>query len=121
MDKRFLKDALGWGFLLWLVGYAVGFVLFFAVPPWAIGWVVMPFGIAITLWVLLRRIKTETFGYYVFIGIVWTLVAIVCDYFFLVRLFQPSDGYYKPDVYLYYVLTLALPIVVGWWKQSKQN
>ena len=32
------------------------------------------------------------------------------------QLFKPADGYYKPDVYLYYAITFVLPIVVGWWK-----
>ena len=118
---KFLKDGLGWGFLLWLIGYVLGFILFFVVPPSAIGWIIMPIGIAITLWVLLRKINVEKLGQYVFIGIIWALIAIICDYFFLVKLLQPSDGYYKPDVYLYYALTLILPAIVGWLKKSKRS
>lgn len=57
MDKQLLKDALGWGFVLWLIGYALGFVVFFIVPPSVIGWVIMPIGIIITLWVLLKKNK----------------------------------------------------------------
>jgi hypothetical protein len=30
--------------------------------------------------------------------------------------FHPPDGYYKPDVYLYYVSTFVLPLIVGWRK-----
>jgi hypothetical protein len=40
----------------------------------------------------------------------------VFDYFLLVKVFKPVDGYYKLDVYLYYVLTFILPLIVGWRK-----
>jgi len=60
----FLKDALGWGFLLWLIGYALGIVLFTIVPPWAIGLVITPIGVAITLWVLLKKINGGSLPYY---------------------------------------------------------
>lgn len=43
----------------------------------------------------------------------WTLIAIIFDYFFLVKLLKPADGYYKLDVYLYYSLTFILPVVAG--------
>ena len=36
-----------------------------------------------------------------------------CD-LFIVAAFKPADGYYKPDVYLYYALTLAIPLFAGW-------
>ena len=41
------------------------------------------------------------------------LIAVICDYFFLVKAFNPADGYYKLDVYLYYGLTFILPLAVG--------
>ena len=47
------------------------------------------------------------------------LIAIVCDYFFLVKVFNAADGYYKLDVYLYYTLTFALPLFTGWKKAIK--
>jgi hypothetical protein len=28
MNRQFLKDAVGWGFVLWLIGSALGIVLF---------------------------------------------------------------------------------------------
>lgn len=113
MTKGFYKDALLWGFVLWLIGYILGIVLFPILPPFFLGWVIMPIGIVITLWVLFKKIKGESMRYYFFLGIVWVLIAILCDYFFLVKLFNPADGYYKPDVYLYYILTLILPLLVG--------
>ena len=90
-------------------------------PPLLLGWVIMPLGIAITLWVLSKKIQSNDFQYYITLAIVWTLVAIIFDYFFLVTLFQPADGYYKLDVYLYYILTFALPLIVGWRKQNVQE
>lgn len=32
-----VRDALGWGFLLWLMGYGLGIILFAVVPLWLIG------------------------------------------------------------------------------------
>jgi len=110
-----------WGFILWLVGYVLGIVLFMAVPPSVIGWIITPIGIAITSWVLIKKIKGDSLQYYALIGLVWVLIAVMCDYFFLVLAFNPADGYYKFDVYLYYALTLFLPISIGWWKKPKQN
>jgi hypothetical protein len=45
-------------------------------------------------------------------------MAAALDYLFIVKLFKSAD-YYKPDVYVYYVLTFILPIAVGWYKKSK--
>ena len=118
MSKQFIKDALGWGFLLWLIGYGLGMVLFSVVPLSMIGWVIMPIGTIITLWVLFKKVKANSFKYYVLLGLVWVLIAVVFDYFFLVKAFKPADGYYKLDVYLYYALTLMLPMIVGWRKKS---
>ena len=119
MNRQLIKDAFGWGVLLWLIGYGLGIALFTLLPPRALGWVITPIGIAITLWVLFRKVKGDSLGYYLVVGLAWTAIAIVGDYLFIVRAFRPADGYYKPDVYLYYALTFALPIAVGWWKSSK--
>ncbi len=119
MNKQLFKDGFGWGVLLWLIGYALGIVLFMLVPANLIGWVITPIGIAITLWVLLKKVKNNSFLYFLKIGIIWALIAIVFDYLFLVKLFKPEDGYYKLDVYFYYLSTLTLPILVGWYKAKK--
>ena len=121
MDKQFYKDSFGWGFILWLIGYALGMVLFFIVPSATIGWVIMPFGVAISLWVLFKKIKSESFNHYLWLGAIWTLVAILFDYFFIVKALHPADGYYKLDVYLYYILTFVLPLIVGWRKNKAQT
>ena len=89
------------------------------VPPSALGWIIMPVGVIITLWVLFKKVKGDSLGYYLSLAVIWTLIAVVFDYFFLVKVFKPADGYYKFDVYLYYVLTFVLPLVAGWRKSFK--
>ena len=116
---RLIKDALGWGFLLWMIGYALGMILFSVVPISLIGWIIMPIGSIIMLWVLFNKIRGMSFQYYFLLACVWTLIAIVFDYIFLVKAFKPADGYYKPDVYLYYALTFVFPLLVGWRKKTK--
>ena len=117
MNKKLLKDALGWGFALWLIGYVLGFILFFVVPPSLLGWVIMPIGIIITLWVLFKKVKSTSLRYYLILAVVWTAIAVVFDYLFLVKVLNPADGYYKLDVYLYYALTFIIPLIAGWLKK----
>jgi uncharacterized membrane protein len=120
MNKQLIKDLLGWGIVLWLIGYILGFAFFFILPPPLIGWVIMPIGVVITFWVLLNKVKSEDFGYYLIIAIFWTVMAVILDYLFIVKALNPVDGYYKPDVYLYYALTFIIPLIVGWWKKQKR-
>lgn len=119
MRESFIKEGIGWGFLLWLIGYILGIVFFMFVPPNLLGWAIMPIGASITLWVLSRKIESRTLSYYVKLAMAWTALALVLDYLFIVLLLRPEDGYYKLDVYLYYALTAMLPVVVGWYKSSK--
>jgi hypothetical protein len=116
MHRQTLIDTVGWGLTLWLMGYVLGILLFFVLPPARIGWAIMPIGIVLTLWVLVTRVRAATLQSYVVLAVVWTIIAIVFDYLFIVKAFNPADGYYKPDVYLYYALTFMLPLAVGWWK-----
>ena len=118
--KQLLKDALGWGFALWLIGYGLGIILFFFVPANLLGWVIMPIGALITIWVLLKKVGIKSCWGYVIIAAVWTLIAVICDYFFLVKLLKPADGYYKLDVYIYYALTFFLPLIVGSYRLNKK-
>ncbi len=113
---QFLWDTLGWGIVLWSIGFVLGIVLFAVVPTAMIGWMIMPVGLLITLWVLLTRVKAQSVFLFPVLSLVWTLIAIVGDYVFIVRAFNPIDGYYKLDVYLYYALTFMLPLGVGLWK-----
>jgi len=121
MNRQLLKDSFGWGFILWLIGYILGIVLFFVLPSSLIGWVIMPIGVVATLWVLMRRVKVNLLQHFVMLAGVWTVIAVVLDYVFIVKAFSPADGYYKLDVYVYYVLTFTTPLAVGWWKTSRST
>lgn len=114
-NRQFLKDGLVWGFILWSIGYALGVIFFMIVPENLIGFVIMPIGTAITLWVLINKIKSDQIIYYLWLSIFWTLIAIILDYLFIVKAFN-SENYYKLDVYFYYFLTFILPLIVGWRK-----
>jgi hypothetical protein len=119
LNKQLIKDSLGWGFVLWLIGYILGFALFFAIPTPLIGWAIMPIGTTITFWVLFKKVRSENFRHYLVVAFVWTVIAVVFDYLFIVKALKPVDGYYKLDVYVYYALTFALPLIAFWWKKSK--
>lgn len=119
MNKQLIKYSFGWGVGLWFIGYILGIVFFAFVPNNLLGWVIMPIGITITLWVLFKKVKLDSFKNYLILAIIWTLIAIIFDYFFLVKLFKPADGYYKLDVYLYYITTFVLPTVFGWIRLKK--
>ncbi|MFZ2555445.1 MAG: hypothetical protein WAX57_01255 [Minisyncoccia bacterium] len=121
MEKTFYKDVLGWGLGLWVIGYLLGFLFFAFVPISLIGWVIMPIGVFVALWVLLKKITSESLQHYFLVAIGWTIIAVIFDYFFLVLLLKPDDGYYKLDVYIYYALTFVLPVTIGWHKTKTQK
>ncbi|NTW46486.1 MAG: hypothetical protein HGB18_05620 [Candidatus Moranbacteria bacterium] len=114
-DKRMFQGTVFWGFVLWLFGYVLGIALFSVVPQGMIGYYITPLGVAFTLWVLWKKIKREELMCYFGLGIIWTIIAVILDYLFIVKLFG-SAGYYKPDVYLYYALTFFLPVGFGWYR-----
>jgi hypothetical protein len=114
MRKQFLKDALGWGLVLWFIGYGLGIALYAVVPPRSIGWFIMPIGTAITLWVAFRKVRGDTLRYYSLLALVWLLIAVIGDYLLIVKALKPEDGYFKLDVYIYYALTVAIPLIAGW-------
>ena len=118
MDRQLTKDGLGWGFVLWLIGYVLGIMLFAFVPANLIGWMITPVGVAITIWVAFKRVSGKTLRYYSLVALIWLLIAVLGDYVFIVKAFKPADGYYKADVYLYYALTVAIPLFAGWRKTS---
>jgi hypothetical protein len=120
MNRQLVIDGFGWGFVLWLVGYLLGILLFMFVPAALLGWVIMPIGSGVTVWVLLKQIDGEMVHFFK-LAVIWTLIALLFDYIFLVKLLKPVDGYYKLDVYLYYLLTFSLPLIVGKYKQRLQR
>jgi len=121
MNNFYVRSVLGWGVALWFIGYVLGFIFFAFVPAAVIGWYVMPLGIAITCAVLYKWVRMDSARDALLLGVGWSIVAILCDYVFLVTLLNPADGYYKLDVYLYYVLTFALPFIVYRIKNAGQR
>ena len=113
--KALFLNTISWGFALWLFGYILGFVFFAFVPKDLLGWAIMPFGIVATLFVLLKKIARKEFKCYFGLAIFWTLIPIVFDYIFIVKLLN-SSNYYKFDVYAYYLLIFILPLTVGLYK-----
>ena len=116
MEKQTVIDLFGWGFTLWLIGYILGILFYFVLPAALIGWAILPIGLIVTFWVLMKKISRTDFRYYVQLSIVWAVIAVVCDYLFIVILLNPAGGYYKPDVFVYYLITVASPLVAGVWK-----
>jgi hypothetical protein len=111
--KNWIKDAVGLGTLLWLFGYVASLILFFTPLVNNMGWIISaifaPVTIVITwLWFRARGLPLL---YFVKVGIVWTVIAIVLDYLFIVQLFQAT--YYETDVFVYYALTFLIPAGVG--------
>jgi hypothetical protein len=116
-SKKFLKESTIWGLLLWFVGYVLGIIFFMFLPQNLIGFFVMPIGVLITLWILIKKVENKKIGYYFSLAVVWVIIAVTFDYLFIVKMFK-STNYYKLDVYLYYFLTFTLPPIVGWLKNS---
>jgi small-conductance mechanosensitive channel len=111
--KPWIIDLAGLGTGLWLIGYLLSLVLFFT--SWAehLGWIITaictPVTIAVTWWWFRKR--DLPLSYFVMVGLVWILIAVILDYLFIVLLFQAV--YYKTDVYVYYALIFLIPVVVG--------
>ena len=118
-ELQILKNNLFWGFILWLIGWILGIVFFMTPLKNIMGWVITPIGVAITLWVLFKKVNRENYSGYFYVALVWTAMAIVLDYLFNVLLFKIGPSYYKPDIFVYYALTFALPLLVGAYKNRK--
>lgn len=109
----FLKKTAQWGFLLWLFGFVLSIALFFFVPSFLLGWVIMPCGIAATVWVLHNKMGAHTWHEWQWVAGIWTLLAVVLDYVCIVT-FIGALGYYRLDVFLYYLLTAGIPLYYGY-------
>ena len=70
----------------------------------------MPIAIGLTCVVLWKWCRVNSTSKSILLGIAWSGIPIVCDYLLIVKLLSPPDGYYKFDVYLYYLITLVLPM-----------
>lgn len=115
---RIALNNIYWGALLWLFGYMLGFVFYALVPKAMIGWYVMPSGVLATWWVLIKKIKHAQLMCYLGVGVFWTVIAVVLDYIFLVKLLGAND-YYKTDIFIYYGATFLLPLAAGWYKKMR--
>jgi hypothetical protein len=111
--KEWIKDIIGVGIFLWLIGYLVSIGLFFSPLIGFMGWIITavftPVSIVITWWWF--RARSLPLTYYAMVGLAWTAIAVVLDYLFIVMLFQAR--YYAPDVLAYYLLTFLIPVGVG--------
>lgn len=111
--NEWIKDALCLGTFLWLIGYLASLVLFFTPFVENMGWILTafftPVTIAITWWWF--RLRGLPLIYFVKVGIVWVVIAVVLDYLFIVLLFQTT--YYSLHVFLYYALTFLIPVGIG--------
>ena len=112
--KEKLIDTLGLGFILWLMGYLFSIGLYFYLPPGVLGWVLYviftPLTVDIAYWRFHKR--RLTLGHYFTVAVSWTLIAVIFDYLFIVKLFN-SQNYYAPDVFLYYITTFLIPLGIG--------
>ena len=118
---RGLGAAIGWGSTLWFIGYLLGIALYFLVRPSLIGWIILPIGAGLTALVLWRFVAARRFADYLRLAVAWAAIAVVGDFLFIVQTLRPPDGYYKLDVYLYYVLTFLMPLMAGWLKTSARE
>jgi hypothetical protein len=113
--KQWITDTAGLGMALWLIGYLASLVLFFTPYAGVMGWILFvvftPVTIAIAWWWFRKR-DGLTLRYYAGVGLAWMLIAIVLDFLFIVLLFQAA-AYYGPDIFVYYAVTLLIPVGVG--------
>src|SRR5262245_15946099 len=119
--RQALIDMLGLGLLLWALGYAMGFVIItlpgypdvMLQPAMLAG-----FGLlvtAVTSGLAYWRFRGRggiSWAHAAAIGASWLGVAVVCDFLFIVLLFQ-AWNYYRPDVALYYAITLVAPALAA--------
>lgn len=112
--RQKLIDTVGFGFGLWLVGFALGMMFFTIVPVKYMGLVITPLALAAAIWVCVRRFrgKGDSGAYLLSVGAVWLLIAVLFDYLFLAKAFA-VENYYDFDVLLYYLITFLLPFAIG--------
>ncbi len=107
-------DFLGYGLGLWILGFALGMIFFPFVPAHLIGIPILLIMTPITLYATFKRFKNtkHPLAYYAGVGIAWLAIAVVLDYFLLVKAFNVQN-YYDVDVMVYYALTFLIPVAVG--------
>ena len=120
--KQWIIDTAGIGTALWLIGYLASLVLFYTPYAGIMGWILIaiftPVTIVIAWWWFGKR-EPLPLQDYAGIGIAWVLIAVLLDYLFIVLLFQAS--YYETDVFVYYTVTLLIPVGVGLYLNRTRN
>lgn len=113
-SKEKLIDLFGYGIGFWLLGYLAGILLFMFIPLNLLGWALIVIFTPIFIFLTGKRFKNSDseFEYYAVVSIVWTAIAIVLDYIFIVMLFN-NPKYYQLDVVLYYLITFIVPLAIG--------
>ena len=124
MEKGFIKsrmiDVFVFGILIWLIGYIASLILFPIVPNNLLGWILCIIFTPITFLIAYLRFKNRKLKLFCYFmtGVLWALIAVIFDYLFIVKLFNPIN-YYKPDVFVYYTITFLIPLVIGLTKRKR--
>jgi hypothetical protein len=115
--RQTLVDTLGLGLLVWLIGYAMGFVIIslpgypdvMQQPATLAGFGLLVGGLTggLAYWRFHGR-RGLSWRYAWTIGASWLAVAVVGDLLFIVLLFG-AWNYYRLDIAVYYTLTLLVP------------
>ena len=118
-SKEKLVDLFGYGIGFWLLGYIPGIILFMFLPLNLLGWILIIIFSPIYIYLTLKRFNNryEEFKYYTLMAIVWTVIAIVFDYLFIVMLFS-NPNYYQIDIAVYYLITFIVPLGIGFAKSK---
>ena len=118
MDKKFIRtkliDIFVFGILIWFIGYVASIVLYPFIPSNLLGWILCIIFTPITFLIAYFRFKErkQPMKCYIGVAVFWTVIAVIFDYLFIVRLFHAVD-YYKADVFVYYSVTFLIPIIIG--------
>jgi hypothetical protein len=112
--RRFAREGLGFGVLLWLLGFVLGMVFFPFVEPKYLGIpilaILLPATAGVSYWRLRKpRLSPDLV---LVVATTWLLIALLFDFLFIVTLFGTTN-YYDLDLAVYYVGTFLLPLLVG--------
>ncbi len=109
-----IVDALLLGSAIWLAGYVASIVLYGFVSKAILGWILFFIFTPLTVYIAYLRFRKrkETIAYYSAVALAWAVLAIIFDYVFIVKALN-AQGYYKADVFVYYLVTFLVPLVVG--------
>ena len=114
MFKKELLFDIAAGFLLWVVGFALGMLLFTLIPASILGWYLLVIIVPLTIIISLYRFKerNESIKYFLFVASVWLLIPIILDFIIIVLTFNVQN-FYDIDLLIYYALTFIIPLSLG--------